>query len=248
MKCLIKTSVGILLTLSLHAESIERTDANGNTIIIPDCFSSQNTYNPPIQNNQITDSTDYIDNTPIIIPESFKNSQHIEPTTQIEIVPESNISNGKTAVVINDSDIDIAPEEYSGYYRFIKGSDSFRGMFESIDNGFLVIEKLDDNDFGFYYVIQSKKFPPNEKYGIFHYKNGKFFQKFINDPVLRDNVDLKKSGISLETDIATNKGTQAIQWEVSEKDEINNLNSKLQKSLKDAKENYRQIYKEKFKN
>jgi len=241
MKYMIKTSVSILLTLSLHAQGIEKIDYNDPDIIIPEYFSSK------YESNSIQTTNSSNNELPIIIPDSFKKSQSTDMLSPIVSSSlETNLSNNNS--IINDSDTDIAPDQYSGYYKFIKGTDSFQGMFESIDDGFLVIEKLDDNDFGFYYVIQSKKFPPNEKYGIFHYKDGKFFQKFINDPVLRDNVEMKKSDISLETAIATNKGTQAIQWETSSEDWIDTLSPKLQKLLKHSKENYRQIYKDKFTN
>ena len=257
MKNFIVTPLLLLSLESLHAQSMVDSD-----IIIPKSLQSEHQIADKVE-SQITLSEEYLENSNqqdtgeyenIIIPQSFKkstinNENNLNLNTQEE--PLVVVQEPKELVEhreITDNDIDTPPIDYSGYYKFTQGSDSFRGMFEKINDGYLVIEKLDENDFGFYYVIQSKEFPPNEKYGIFHYKNGRFFQKFIDDLELRDNVKLKGTEYAIETTIETNKGTQSIQWEKSYEEDISTLNSKLQEALKLTKENYRQIYKERFKN
>jgi hypothetical protein len=97
-------------------------------------------------------------------------------------------------------------------------------------------------------VIQKGDSAPNNRYGIFHYKDGKFFQKFLDDSPLRDNVKVLKSGIELSTMMTGNLGEYNLHWQEVSVDDINSLSLKLQKYLKNTKENYRQIYKEKFTN
>lgn len=58
-----------------------------------------------------------------------------------------------------------------------------RGMFRSqeITEGYLVIEEIDVNNYGYYYVTKSGKLTPETHTGIFYKKGGKFVQKVIED-------------------------------------------------------------------
>ena len=269
MKYIIQTIVPLLFTFAnLYAETeIINYQSNQPSIEYystdefyrPEFTQTDSVEEPIIQSDEEasylpdTTSPTVSDENNIIVPDAFKREEvvpfehHAVEYHEVSLSEAEEVSN-TSSLVMEDNDIDTPTENYAGFYKLIKGSDSFKGMFESINDGFMVIEKLDENDFGFYYVIQSKDFAPNEKYGIFHYKEGKFFQKFIDDSELRDNVTLKKFGSSLETSIITVRGTQSIQWEERSEAEISMLNPKLQKALELTKENYRQIYRDRFKN
>ena len=240
MKYFIQIWMILLSTFSLQA-----TEQYANDIIVPEYFSS-NKDSSFIQ-EEITNN--YIDNTvqstnDIIVPESFKNNKETSITNM-----SNNISEEPAIIQTSsktDIDSDIPTDDYTGFYKFERGTTGMKTMTETLHDGFLVIEKLDENDFGFYYVIQKKDQAPTDRYGIFHYKEGRFFQKFIGDPILRDNIEVKKLNIELETIIKDDRGEHAIQWLKGIVDDISMLNQKLQTSLKNTKENYRQIYKEKF--
>jgi len=163
----------------------------------------------------------------------------VETTVKINNTPEISSKN----ILLNENNNDI--NNYEGSYHFVKGTDSLKGIYENIDDGYLVIEKLDEDDYGFYYVEQSNKYSPNSKFGIFHYENNRFYQKFLDGSENRDNVKLVQFDNKLETTINTVRGTQAIQWKKTF-EVTPMLSEKLMTALKNAKENYRQIYKEKF--
>lgn len=145
-----------------------------------------------------------------------------------------------------DKDLDFPLENYEGTYRFVKGTTSLAGQITTLTEGLLFIEKLDENDFGFYYVIQRNEMAPTEKYGILHYKKERFFLKFIGDPIHRDNVKIKKSASQLETDMWDDKGEHAIQWELGSEEDINRLSPQLKAAFDIAKDNYTQIFKNNF--
>jgi len=58
-----------------------------------------------------------------------------------------------------------------------------RGMFRSqeITEGYLVVEELDVNNYGYYYVTIANKLLPETHTGIFFKKGGEFVQKVIED-------------------------------------------------------------------
>lgn len=276
MKYIIQAFIVLLFTLHLHA--IESLDDN---IIIPEYFSSQyNQTEALIENNDFLENSNlnqeeeiiipedfnsYLEkeitnqsssNSDVIIPQSFRGDTEEEPTAVINPASSENHINYQTKEepITNqyDTDTDIPNQDYSGHYKLVSGTTSMGGMSNTFHNGFLVIEKLDENDFGYYYAVQNKERSPDGRYGIFHYKDKKFFQKIIGDSELRDTVKLEKymkdSSMLVKTEYKDNKGTHAIDWEESSPQNISFLEEKLQKYFKDIKNNYTQIYKEKFKN
>ena len=261
MKDFIRVWIVLLFTGNLHA-----TNQYAEDVIVPEYFSSTKNHtnyveeiiipetdSSPISEEAIFVTEDYINkNIPssddIIIPESFKKNKETSINTLTDVISQEPIIEVSTTQNnIIDKDTDIPDLDYAGYYNLLKGSTHLGGNFQQLNYGFLVIEKLDENDFGFYYVIQKGNSAPNNRYGIFHYKKGKFFQKFLDDSPLRDNVKVLKSGLELSTMITGNLGEYNLHWQEVSANDINSLSSKLQEYLKDTKENYRQIYKEKFK-
>ena len=242
MKYFIQVWMVLLFTFSVHA-----TNQYAEDVIIPEYFSSTVKENTSVINNEIATNIHSTDD--IIVPESFKKNKETSISNEINVISEEPITQTNTSAIdIIDNDTDIPNQNYTGHYNLLKGSTSLGGSFQQLDYGFLVIEELDENDFGFYYVIQKGDNAPTNRYGILHYKDGRFFQKFLDGSPLRDNVNLLKSGMELSTKSSGNLGDYDIQWIEGSAEDINSLSPRLQTYLKDSKESYKQIYKDNFKN
>jgi len=134
-----------------------------------------------------------------------------------------------------------------GVYVLAKGSE--RNV--AIKHALLVVERLDADDFGYYYVTQMQSFPATAYYGIFHYKKEKkrFFNKIYETSATtttRDNVDIKYDNQQLETIISIDVGERAILWNrvLGVKDYKSlEYNPILEEALKEAKASYLEIYK-----
>ena len=247
MKYFIQVWMVIVFTFNLPA-----TNQYDDDVIVPEYFSSDKTSSIIEEEIIMPESTSIIEeqiaSTNDIVPESFTNNNEVFIANSITTITQEEPISSTSSLNMIDNDTDIPDQNYAGYYSLFKGSTELGGNFQQLDYGFLVIEKLDENDFGFYYVIQKGDSAPNNRYGIFHYKEGKFFQKFLDNSPLRDNIKVLKSGIDLSTMITGNLGEYNLHWQEVSAEDINNLSSKLQKYLEDTKENYRQIYKENFTN
>ena len=135
-----------------------------------------------------------------------------------------------------------------------------RGMFrnQEISEGYLVIEEIDVNNYGYYYVTNVQGFSSEIHTGIFYKKGGKFVQKVIEDnteaEILRgankskmsiiDNIELIQKDELLKLFINSDKQEKLI-WK-RDTDDIQ-LSPELQKTLEEAKEEYRLYYKDKCK-
>ncbi len=135
-----------------------------------------------------------------------------------------------------------------------------RGMFrnQEINEGYLVIEEIDVNNYGYYYVTNTNGFSPEIHTGIFYKKGGKFVQKVIEDnteaEILRgankskmsiiDNIEIIQKDDILKLFINSDKQEKLI-WK-RDTDGIQ-LSAELQKTLEEAKEEYRLYYKDKCK-
>ena len=121
----------------------------------------------------------------------------------------------------------------------------------AIKHALLVIERLDADDFGYYYVTQIQSFPATAYYGIFHYEKEK--KRFINKiyetnttTTTYDNVDIKYDDQQLETVVSIDVGKRAILWNkvpgVKDHKSLE-YNPILEEALKEAKASYLEIYK-----
>jgi len=133
-----------------------------------------------------------------------------------------------------------------------------RGMFRSqeITEGYLVVEELDVNNYGYYYVTIANKLLPETHTGIFFKKGGEFVQKVIEDSSeeeisqgkpkskisIIDNVRITQKGDILKIFIDSDKQEKLI-WrrdvDSFEKSQI------MIETLKSAQHEYIKYYKEK---
>jgi hypothetical protein len=138
-----------------------------------------------------------------------------------------------------------------GTYKLHKGVISYSGIREVLTDGHLVIEQLDNDDFGYYYATQVDSHAPNSYFGIFHLKDNKYSQKVIEDsgvgakPIVSiiENIELIVEEPKIELKINASGKTDII-WERDYAQEVKN--PKIQNSLSDAKNDYIKFYKEKF--
>ena len=146
----------------------------------------------------------------------------------------------------NQSYSAIAPD-IQGKYRFIEGTDL--NVNKMIKNGYLVIEKLDEKNFGYYYTFSLEKATPKIFFGIFNYDKGKFNQRVIKNEgsvktenLTNTNIVTDENELALEVNIEG--GSQNTLWEYD--DGGGAVPFELKKSLKEAKHDYEEIYKKNF--
>jgi len=155
-------------------------------------------------------------------------------------------------------------QSIEGNYTLQEGRYSYsknKAINKIISNANLVIEKLDDDDYGFYLTMQVEELVPTEAFGIFHKKDNKYFKRLIYSPdVTKDsNVSIasKKFQTELEEDevkIIQKNNTLEINMKVGDGEAtmiwIRDLagSTYRSKELKDAEHEYIKTYKERFLN
>lgn len=133
-----------------------------------------------------------------------------------------------------------------------------QGMFrnQELIEGYLVIEEIDVNNYGYYYVTIADKLAPETHTGIFFKKGGKFVQKVIEDSSeseirqgknkskmsIIDNIHLEQEEELLRLYINSTKKENLL-WE-RDVDDVEK-SAKLQQTLKDARHEYLKFYQEK---
>jgi len=187
--------------------------------------------NPSIEPSPSTMTTK---KTPTITPK-----KHILTEADLPISPQLNGEPSELDEMIDVSDI-------SGTYELEKGVDNYK----TITKANMIIEKLDHENFGYYYAVQDEKATPNAYFGIFRFKNGTYYNKVIESDTttsLNANIKLIIADDRLKLTVLTSYGRRIIIWDkVLYKTLIQD--KELTEALKDAKESYTQIYKDKFDN
>lgn len=180
---------------------------------------------------------------PTITATSNENTTSVSSTTSLPITNQES----------DENDLKIIDEST------IKGNYTLkRGVFgtQEISEGYLVIEEIDVDNYGYYYVTITKNFSPETHTGIFYKKGGEYVQKVIEDTSelerqqgkkkskvsIIDNISIKQKDELLILNINSNKQEKLI-W-VRDIDEVEK-SSKLIESLKSAKKEYIAYYKEK---
>ena len=178
---------------------------------------------------------------PISPNKTVKHSSSSSSSSTLPISPQVKMLENRTA---HEQNKFIAPD-ISGEYELETGTDNYK----SISKAYMVIEKLDDTNFGYYYAVQDEKAKASDAiFGIFRYKEEKFLNKVLDEgnvTTLNDNITLITEGQRLKLVVLRSYGKRIIIWsrvleDGQKEDPI------LSESLADAKVSYTQIYKEKF--
>ena len=176
------------------------------------------------------------------------NSPSVPTTLTVEDAP---VGLPTTTQTTDIDDLKIAPENtIVGKYSLKRGAFSHGSIYQDIKEGYLVIEELDVNNYGYYYVTIVNKITPETHSGIFYEKGGKFVQKVIyNDENSNqskietvDNINITYDDNILKIIIDSNKKETTI-WERD--DGIVTKSNKITEALKNAKQEYIDFYKNK---
>jgi hypothetical protein len=164
---------------------------------------------------------------------------HTDPNS-LPVSPQVSMLENRTAYEQNKS---IAPN-ISGTYELETGTDHHK----NVSNAYMVIEKLNDQNYGYYYAVQDEKATANAFFGIFRYREGTFLNKVLDEgnvTTLNHNITLISEGQRLKLIVIGSFGKRTIIW--SRVLEDNKTENKvLSEALADAKISYTQIYKERF--
>lgn len=175
------------------------------------------------------------------------------------IIPQAKnerINNPQLPITHQDNDIDdlkITDEDsIVGHYLLKMGF--LRN--QKISEGYLVIEEIDVNNYGYYYVTVIPNLTTGTHTGIFFQKGGKYVQKVIEDASesevtqgknkskmsIIDNMELIQEGQLLKLYINSNKKEKLI-WER----DVNKIEKsvKVKEALQVAKHEYLKYYEEK---
>ena len=175
------------------------------------------------------------------------------PAKRIVAVQEDETPVGlpKTEQTTDIDDITIAPENsIIGEYTLQRGLYSNESIHQELNEGYLVIEELDVDNYGYYYATIINGLAETHL-GIFYKKDGNFVQKVIyNDEEGQSKVEIIDNlKIVLDKDILkiniNDTKNQKMIWKRD--DGIATKSDKLEKSLKEAKNAYIDFYKNKCK-
>jgi len=178
--------------------------------------------------------------------------------TTISTTPVSTISSQAVVLPVSnqdndDNDLKIVDEDsIVGHYVLNRGM--FRN--QEITEGYLVVEELDVDNYGYYYVTIANQLLPETHTGIFYKKGGEFVQKVIEDSSdveirqgkpkskisIIDNVRITQKGDLLKIFIDSDKQEKLI-W----RRDVENFEKSptMIETLKNARHEYIKYYKEK---
>lgn len=170
--------------------------------------------------------------------------------------PVSSASSASSALPVSNQNTDINDlkilEEVSIIGKYILERGLFRN--QEITEGYLVIEEIDVNNYGYYYVTIADKLSPETHTGIFFKKGGQYVQKVIEDSSkseirqgkkrskmsIIDNIYIKQDGERLTLHINSTKKEKLLWTRDIDEDEKSKA---LKKALNDAKNEYITYYK-----
>jgi len=158
----------------------------------------------------------------------------------LPISPQISMLENRTVYVEDKS---IAPD-ISGKYELEQGTDHQK----TVSKAYMVIEKLDDVNYGYYYAVQDEKAIANGIFGIFRYREGTFLNKVLDEgnvTTLNHNITLITEGQRLKLVVVASFGKRTIIWS-RVLEEGKKVPKVLSEALADAKISYTQIYKNKF--
>lgn len=180
-------------------------------------------------------------------PAPMKEAKKVE-TTPLKKAEKPKIDKIEELVKKSDTIPDI-----SGQYTLVQGAYIYNNgdlaLQNSVEDSSIVIEKLDDDTFGYYYVAKVEGLKNTEGYfGGFTYKDGQFYQKVIDYPttntILYDNISLVSEKDSLKLTVKTFNAKRVLHWNRVE--DIKQSSKSLQSALEEEKKAYIELFKEKL--
>lgn len=137
----------------------------------------------------------------------------------------------------------------AGTYNLVKGAYIYNNgslaLQNTIEASSIVVEKLDENDFGYYYVTQVEGLKTEGYFGGFTYKDGHFYQKVIDYPTtnttLRDNIHLESTEDSLKLTVKTINAKRVIHWKKND-----TYTKSIETALKQEKRDYLELFKDRL--
>jgi hypothetical protein len=150
-----------------------------------------------------------------------------------------------------ENNLSVHGYDIEGRYKLKKGVYMNGNLAQGeITNAYMIIEKLDDNNFGYYFADKLKGKEAMSTYGVFYYDKEakKFHQKYLDG----DSFAIRKGAIELISDatrirltIRQLAGRKVIIWEKEKDDTIGLIDDTIDSALKDAEDSYKQIYRDK---
>jgi hypothetical protein len=150
-----------------------------------------------------------------------------------------------------------------GNYTLEKGIYSYsanNAINKTVNSSELVIEKLDNDDYGYYFTMQVENLTPTEEYGILHKKGDNFFKRIIYSTNITEDsnitIDANISDRHLETeitdkvDIVQDKDTLKISMKINYGKIViiwrRDDNFTITDAVKHAEHEYRVTYRDRF--
>lgn len=147
-----------------------------------------------------------------------------------------------TIKTVNTPNIEGTFNLVEGTYKYNSDGLTFK---HKVQASTIIIEKLSENEFGYYYVTKLDGLTTNSYFGGFLYKKGKFYQKVVDDSThktsLVDNIRLTKFRDTLRLTIKTANAKRDIFWKKSDQSDPS-----LRKELEEEKKAYLSFYKNKI--
>ncbi|HHB94212.1 MAG TPA: hypothetical protein ENK88_03615 [Campylobacterales bacterium] len=117
-------------------------------------------------------------------------------------------------------------QDIEGHYTLEKGIYSYNrnsAINKVINSSNLVIEQLDDDDYGYYFTMQVEELTPTEESGIFHKKGDEYFKRIIY------STDITKdSNISIDSNISD----EHLKTEITDKVKLSQDNNSIKIGMK----------------
>ncbi len=188
--------------------------------------------------------------------------------TDIEDLSKKAIDRQQKNINAVQSNFAISPT-LQGTYTLQEGNYSYNGklnrLTHTVTSSDLIIEKLDSDDYGYYFTMQVENLTPEQHNGIFHKRDNKFFHRLIYTPDITKEsnitIDSNVSDLPIQTEIKDDeiyikqdKNKLTINMKLlSGGGRINiiwlkesNSTTPMTKELKEAQHEYFKEYKERF--
>jgi hypothetical protein len=167
-----------------------------------------------------------------------------------QVIPIKQLPNSSEFTEFNSFENNLSMHGYDieGRYKL------HRGLFMNgnvnqgeITHAYMIVDKLDENDFGYYFADKTNQLSAESTFGIFHYDEDDktFHQKLIDGDsfvIRKGGIELIKAANKLKLTIRQSIGRKVIIWEKIKSDDIVVLDDSIDAALEQARDAYVQIY------